>query len=211
MKAAIFDKDGVILDSETTNVDSAIIAFKKLNIPIKDKEKEWIIGRHPDDYKIQFLEKYNFSYDEFRKIQKKLYFQLYDSAPIFEETISLIKKLHAYNITLALTTSSGLNSTIQILNKAKINNLFNLLVTSEDYKKRKPDPEPYLVTAKKLKLESKDCVVFEDSYVGLKAAKAAGMKCVVIPNKYTKQQDFSAADLVIDSAKNINLEILNKI
>ena len=57
MKAVIFDRDGIIIDSESTNIDSTVKAFKELGIKIKEEEKEWIIGRHPDDFKKSFLKK----------------------------------------------------------------------------------------------------------------------------------------------------------
>ena len=209
IKAVIFDRDGIIIDSESTNINSAVKAFKWLGIAIKEEEKEWIVGKHPDDYKKLFLEKYDFSYEEFRKIQRKIYYELLESANFFEKTISLIRKLHKMNITLALTTSSSMKSTLQVLKKARLENIFKVIVTFEDYSERKPNPESYLITAKKLGVEPKDCVVIEDSSVGINAAKNAGMKCIAIPNEYTKKQDFSKADLVVDSADKINIDIFN--
>ena len=211
MKAVIFDKDGVILDSESININSAVKAFKELGVTVKEEEKNWIVGRHPDDYKKLFLERYDFSYGEFRKIQRKIYYELLKTAPLFNETISLIRKLHKMKIPLALTTSSGMKSTLQVLEKADLKNVFGVIVTTEDYKKRKPDPESYIITAKKLNFNPRDCVAIEDSSVGTEAAKGAGMKCVVILNEYTKNQDFSKADLVIDSADKIDISLLNNI
>ena len=211
MKAVIFDRDGVILDSESTNVNSAVKAFKELGITIKEEEKDWIVGRHPDDYKKFFLKKYNFSYEDFKRIQEKFYYELLDSTPLFEKTISLIKKLHNNNIPLALTTSSGKKSTLQVLQKADLENIFDVIVTFEDYEKRKPDPESYLITAKKLNLSPEECIVIEDSSVGLEAAKNAGMRCIALPNKYTKNQDFSKADLVVGPQEKISWKLISSL
>jgi beta-phosphoglucomutase-like phosphatase (HAD superfamily) len=64
----------------------------------------------------------------------------------------------------------------------------------------KPDPESYLLTARKLDVEPHDCVVFEDSEVGVVAAKAAGMYCVAIRNPRARiRQNLGAADLILDS------------
>jgi HAD superfamily hydrolase (TIGR01509 family) len=209
MKAVIFDRDGVILDSESINIESAVRAFKELGIAIKEEEKDWIVGRHPEDYKKPFLEKYDFSYEEFRKIQTKTYFELLESTPLFEKTIALIKQLHKMKIPLALTTSSSMKSTLQVLKKAGLENIFGVIVTFEDYEKRKPHPQSYLLTAKKLGVDPKHCVVIEDSSVGVEAAKNAGMKCIAIPNRYTKKQDFSKADVIVDSADEISMELIN--
>ncbi len=210
MKAVIFDQDGIIIDSESANVNSAVKAFKKLGITIKEEEKDWIIGRRTEDSKDFFLEKYRFSYKEFACIKKEIYLELLKSAPLFDKTISLIKELHKMGVPIALTTSSGMESVLQVLKKAKLENVFDVLVTYEDYEKRKPHPDPYIITAKKLNLEPKDCVVIEDSFVGVEAAKKAGMKCIAIPTGYTKNQDFSKADLVVVSADKINIKLLNE-
>ena len=73
MKAVIFDRDGVILDSESISVKSAVTAFQKLGIEIEKKEIDWILGRHPADYVPLFLKKYDFPPEEFRRIQKGIY------------------------------------------------------------------------------------------------------------------------------------------
>ena len=209
--AVIFDRDGIIIDSESINIDSAITAFEALGIEIKEKEKQNIIGRHPDDYKEYFLKKYNFSYTEFRKIQKEIYHKLADAVPYIHDTISLIKKLYNENIILAINTSSQKMGTIRILEKAKIKNMFKVITTFEDYNNRKPNPESYLTTAKKLGFPPRSCIAIEDSLPGVTAAKAAGMKCIAIPNEYTKNQDLSKADLILDSANKITIELLNKL
>jgi len=208
MKAVIFDRDGVILDSEWININSAIKAFKGVGIEIKKEEKEWIIGRHPEDYKELFFERYDFSYEKFREIQRETYYELLKSAPLFDKTVSLIKELHRRKIPFALTTSSGLKSTLQVLEKADLVHAFSVIVTNEDYDNKKPHPEPYEVTAKKLNLHPKDCVAIEDSSVGIESAKSAGMKCIAIANETTKNQDLSKADLIVDSAEEISIDLL---
>lgn len=119
--------------------------------------------------------------------------------------------MHNQGVPLALTTSSGRTGTSHILKKAGLLNTFDVIVTSEDYTNRKPSPESYLTTAKKLHYNPVNCVAIEDSRVGVEAAKNAGMKCIALPNEYTKHQDFSKADLVVYSADNINIELLNNL
>lgn len=211
MKAVIFDRDGVILDTESINIDAAVIAFNAFGITIKEEEKQWIVGRDPDDYHKLFLKKYTFSYEEFRKVQRKTYYELWHAVPLFDKATSLIKRLHGLKVPLALNTSAKRKSTEEVLRRAALENVFDVIVTSEDYKKRKPDPESYLLTAKKLKVLPGDCIVIEDSSIGVEAAKNAGMKCIAIPNQYTKNADFSKADLVVDSADKIDIALLRSL
>lgn len=64
--------------------------------------------------------------------------------------------------------------------------------------KKKPDPSIYLLAAKELDVTPTRCVVIEDSAIGLRAAKAAGMRCIITKNKYTEEEDFGAADAIFD-------------
>ncbi|MBD3362330.1 HAD-IA family hydrolase [Candidatus Dojkabacteria bacterium] len=208
MKAVIFDRDGVIVNSEPVNVMSAFRAFNKLGIELAEEDKAYIVGRHPIDYRYDLEKKYQFSYDKFRKMQRKLYYELFDSAELFLETIHLIKQLKKLGIPLGLTTSSGLESTNLVLKRGELEGIFDVVVTHEDYEKRKPHPEPYQETAKKLDVNTAECIVIEDSEVGLQSAKAAGMKCIILRNQYTTGQDFSSADSIFSSAKDIKIDLL---
>jgi len=98
-------------------------------------------------------------------------------------------------------TSSGIREYIMlVLNRLDIADRFAVVVTGADVTHGKPHPEPYLVTAARLGLPSADCVVFEDATVGVLAAKAAGMRCIAVPNPDALQpQDLSMADLILPS------------
>jgi len=211
MQAVIFDRDGVIVNSEICNVNSVTDAFKRLGIDISAADKKYIVAKHPGDYQKYFQDQYDFFYDEFRKFQSEEYYKQLENLEIIKPAVNLINDLHAKGVTLALTTSSSMKSTKIVLDKTGLNNIFKEIVTTDDCPNRKPNPEPYLVTAKKLGVEPAECVVIEDSGVGLEAAKAAGMKCIAIPNEYTRDHDFSQADLVFKSASEVTLEVLNSL
>jgi HAD superfamily hydrolase (TIGR01509 family) len=210
IKAVIFDRDGIIIDSESVHVNSVVTAFNEFGINISEDEKEWIAGRRPEDYLLVLNKKYNVTYEDVRKIQRIKFNEMIETAAIYPDTINMIKKIHQDGLLVALTTSSGLAGTIDILNKTGIKNLFQVIVTSADCINKKPDPEPYIITAKKLGVKAEECLVIEDSNPGLQSAKGAGMKCIIIYNEYTKNHDFSMADLVVKSASEINLEKLIK-
>ncbi|MCK5107718.1 MAG: HAD family phosphatase [Nanoarchaeota archaeon] len=210
MKAVIFDKDGVLLNSGETNILSVIGAFKELGISITEEEKEYVIGKHPRDYREYFLERYNIDYNKFSVIQSIKYYEHLEKVTPRKKAISLVHELKKLNINIALTTSSSLNSTLKTLKKIKLSTIFDVIITRDDVKNSKPHPESYLLTAKKLNIKPEDCVVIEDSDVGVESAKSAGMKCIAIPNEYTKNMDLSKADLIIRSQEEINMKIFDK-
>ncbi len=200
-KAIIFDRDGVLIDSEPINLDSAIQSFAKQGIELTKKEKQMIIGTHPVDYKAYFNKKYpNFDFARYRAEKKELYLKSLADAPLFNKIINLIKRLHKKNMPLALVTSSTQNGTMLILKRTGLKDAFQAIVTFEDCEKRKPAPDCYLIAADKLNVKAKDCLAIEDTSIGLQAAKKAGMTCYVIPTEITKNQDFSQADKILESA-----------
>jgi HAD superfamily hydrolase (TIGR01509 family) len=85
---------------------------------------------------------------------------------------------------------------------------FDFVMTRENYIKTKPDPEPYLTAVKRCGLSPEDCVIVEDSERGLESAKAAGIKCIVVPHVLTKNSDFSGAWRVLDNIREVAEEVL---
>ena len=89
---------------------------------------------------------------------------------------------------------------------------FEVIKTKEDVEKVKPDPALYKATIEELGIEPSEAVVFEDSLNGLKAAIAAGLKCVVVPNDVTRNLQFENHHLRIESMKEKSLkEVLQHI
>lgn len=99
---------------------------------------------------------------------------------------------------MAIVTSSLRTHFDAIHSRTDIPSYFELILTREDYRVSKPDPEPYLTAVSRLGVPASQCLVIEDSERGLAAAKAAGLSCWVIPSDLTRESDFSAADRRLD-------------
>jgi beta-phosphoglucomutase len=98
---------------------------------------------------------------------------------------------------LAITSSAVASSIDAILVRTGLRDAFELIVDGSEVTHGKPDPEAYLLTARKLGVRPAECLVIEDSEVGVVAAKRAGMFCVAVPNPRAQtRQDLSAADVV---------------
>ncbi len=120
--------------------------------------------------------------------------------PAMPGAVEAIDALHIAGYPLAVT-SSGIREYITlVLDRLGITDRFSVIVTGADVTHGKPHPEPYLVTAERLGVPPHECVVFEDAAVGVQAAKAAGMRCIAVPNsEATLPQNLSAADLILPS------------
>lgn len=112
-----------------------------------------------------------------------------------------IKELRARGTKISLCSSSK-NATL-VLNKLKLNDLFDVIVSGNDIKNAKPDPEIFLLGAQKLKMPKFHCVVFEDAKAGIEGAIAAGMKSVGVGNR---EETEDLADEFINSYDEIDID-----
>lgn len=205
-KAVIFDRDGVLLDSEWINVESTRYSFEKFGHTLTKEDSLSIVGRHSSDCIPEIIErnKLDLSFDEVRKLQREKYMELWANRskpiPHIKQTL---RKLKDKGVVLVVATSAGKQSTEEFLKEHSLGQFFVDLTTREDITRKKPDPEIYLTAKEKLNVSSNEVLVVEDTEVGVEAAKKAGLKCVAVPNEYTKHQNFSEADYVVDSLKGI--------
>lgn len=211
IKAVIFDLDGVLRDAEWVNLEAAKKSFSELGIRIDKNDEDIIIGRHPVDYVPLLQKRYNIDYEGYCKVKRKNYFEMLKQARLFphaKEVLGLLKKNH---LKLGLATSSERGGVYDyFIRPYGLDNIFDAVVTTEDCSKRKPNPEVYLTAARKLGADPGECLVVEDTAIGVEAAKNAGSKCVAIPNELTKGYDFSKADAVLKSLKDLNMALIRR-
>lgn len=209
IRAAIFDMDGVIIDSEPLHLNIEEDIFKKLGISITYEEHNTFIGT--TSYymwdKIRTNHNLTQSLEELVELDRNTYLDFLNNTLDLEPikgVKELITDLHKNNIKLAVASSSPLNVIEKVLNLFHIRDYFDYIVTGDYVRKSKPEPDIFLYAAEKLDVDPKECVVIEDSHNGVLAAKKANMKCIGYKNPNSGNQDLSKADLTIDNFNNIN-------
>jgi HAD superfamily hydrolase (TIGR01509 family) len=119
----------------------------------------------------------------------------------------VVRMLRERGLRLAIASSAVGGEIDEILRRLGIRGAFELIVDGAQVARAKPDPEAYLVAARKLGVAPERCIVFEDSHVGVVAAKRAGAYCVAVRNPRAHfAQDLSAADVVLESMCEFRLE-----
>jgi HAD superfamily hydrolase (TIGR01509 family) len=108
---------------------------------------------------------------------------------------------------MAVVTSSRGDHFEVIHRRTNLLRFFEFVLTREHYARSKPDPEPYLAALARVGLPPSACLVIEDSERGLRAAKAAGLACWVIPTALTRAGDFRAADRVLASVGDVAIAL----
>lgn len=212
LKAVIFDMDGVIIDSEPFHLDICLEIFKKLNIDVTENEYNTFIGVSNTSMWTTLRNKYciNKSVKELVALQREAcnkYLMENDVKPI-PGVVEILVNLKENGIKTALASSSPMESIKLVLDKFNIMDYFVAVISGENLKRGKPAPDIFLCAANLLKIESKYCAVIEDSSHGVSAAKSAGMKCIGFQNPNSGNQNLEAADLIVRSLKDLNLEII---
>jgi HAD superfamily hydrolase (TIGR01509 family) len=127
----------------------------------------------------------NMPVTEVAKRKEELYFENLPQLKAVPEVLELIEASYG-RIPFAVVSGSTRDSVTASLEALQLLDKFNTLVCAGDYQKSKPDPEPFLIAAKRLSISPKDCLVFEDSDMGIQAATAAGMASVKVPQSSPK-------------------------
>ena len=105
--------------------------------------------------------------------------------------------------------SSSRGAWIQkVLAELGLERQFDATAGGDEVRRAKPDPDVYLLAARRLGAAPEACVALEDSQHGVRSAKAAGMACIAVPSPLTRQMDFSAADLVVGSLDEVTPETI---
>ena len=133
---------------------------------------------------------------------------LKEGVPILDgvkETLSLLLG----KVIMGVVTGSRREHFEIIHQHSELLHYFDLVLTREDYRRSKPDPDPYLTAIKTYGIEREHCFVVEDSERGLAAARTAGIRCIVVPNPLTKKGDFSGAYRAFQTIREVGEEALN--
>lgn len=142
---------------------------------------------------------------EFRVMEKEIYYKEMENCQLMPGAEKLIKHLKAHNIPMAIATGSTAESfaikTSKYQSLFKIGNYFQHIVFTRDdpeVKRPKPSPEVYLVAAKRFTppADPKKCLVLEDSGLGVDGAIAAGMQCVMVPDRRFKCTQTNATQII---------------
>jgi HAD superfamily hydrolase (TIGR01509 family) len=217
LKALIFDVDGTVADTEEVHRQAFNAAFLEMELWWNWSAGEYMellkisggperIARYVDGLKVDAAEKKRLTglVPAIHRVKTRLYHDLISGgrAPIRRGVVRLMKEARAGGLQLALAATSS-TSNIEALVSASLARdaigWFGVIASVDQVAARKPAPDLYLRVASQMRVSPADCVVFEDSANGVRAAKAAGMVTIATPSRWTATQDFSEADLVLYS------------
>lgn len=204
-RAVIFDMDGTLV--ATTEAD--FLAWQKL---FREHGRDLgfadyfpLLGRKSIDVVTHILGMEGTAAEEamHRKMEHFAAIAQEKGIDIIPHAEEFLQQMRALDIPLALATSSRKMKMQLVMEESGLDKYFSVFVTGEEVQKGKPDPGIFLLAANRLGVDPAQCLVLEDAANGVKAAKAAGMKCIAITSTHS-ENDLSQADLVIHHFSDIS-------
>jgi HAD superfamily hydrolase (TIGR01509 family) len=179
--AYIFDCDGTLADTMGLHYDAWKMALEPHGADLpEDLYYSW--GGRPTREIVEALNEMKglFMDPEAMTHHKEgLYHSLLPEVRAIEPVVAFARKMHGKK-PLAVASGGGRKAVTATLESLGLIQLFDAIVTSEDYVNGKPSPDPYLEAAKRLGVAPVGCLVFEDTEIGRQSAHAAGMECVLV-------------------------------
>jgi len=210
LKAILWDNDGVLVDTEELYFSATRDILTKAGI---DLSRDLFIkislkqGRSAFDLAVE----QGFSPEiiiQLRSERNQRYSELLrNKVHVLDGVEDTLHQLHG-KILMGVVTNSRREHFEIIHTSTGLLHYFDFVLTCEDYKKSKPDPEPFLTAIKRTELKREHCIIVEDSERGLDAAKAAGIRCIVVPTYLTRDSDFQGAYRVLNSIQEVPYEVL---
>jgi len=206
-KAILWDMDGVIADSYSFHFAAWQETFAKRGIKFTKEDFSKLFGTTNDfiigsimsrelperDVKIMVQEKE----EKFRR-------KATGNIKPFPGAVRLLNAIKKGNFKLGLVSSTPKENIDLVLSELNLEGMFDCIVFGQEVSESKPSPQIYLLAARELEVTPNDCLVIEDSPLGVKAAKTAGMKCLAIANTRPRQK-LQEADKVADSVEDVDL------
>lgn len=184
VKAAIFDMDGLLIDSERVIMQACIAAAADIGIDYTQTEFVELIGRAGEDSTRLMIEQLG-GRQAFEQVMHGLDARLaeHDHAfPLKSGVVELLAFYQSQGVVCGVASSSPTTHIQHRLDSVEVLDYFAHITSGHEVSNGKPNPDIYLLAMQKLQVNAADCIAFEDSEPGARAAIAAGLKVIVVPD-----------------------------
>lgn len=211
---AIFDMDGLLIDSEPLWYEAAQECLSKFGMNIGEEQYVETTGLRTKEFLQHWFGVYNIDHAHIPTAEKEItdlvIAKVMDSGTMMEgvgETMELVKQSA---LKVGLASSSPLALIKAVLDKTKMEQYFSAICSAEFLPYGKPNPQVFINCAIELGSPPPACICFEDSFNGMIAAKAARMKCIVVPHPDQYYQErWKIADLRLNSLRSLTAKDFN--
>ena len=207
LDTVIFDIDGLLIDSEPLWNEAATEVFKQFGITLTEQQYVTTTGLRTKEFVDQWFAYFDISKsgaaEAERLIIASVLKKIEQRGSVMKGVPHIFNFFHDKGFKIGLATSSPQELIDFVVKMLGIEQVIKATASAQELTYGKPHPQVYLDCAAKLESDPTSCICFEDSFNGMIAAKAARMKCVVIPDHaLLKEERWSAADLKLSSLQN---------
>jgi HAD superfamily hydrolase (TIGR01509 family) len=211
-RAAIFDMDGLLVDSERVTLRAWIDAARALNCVLAEADYLQVVGRASPESDAMLAAMLG-GRAMFDKVLREVAARLADTGPeplfpIKPGAAVLLQSLRAAGVPCAVASSSRRDEIAHRLGRVDVLHHFQALAGGDEVERGKPDPALYRLALERLGLRPDETVALEDSPHGITAARAAGIVCVAVPNPVTARLAIDHADHCLGSLLEMPLAAL---
>lgn len=213
IKAVLFDMDGLMVDTESLSTEAFINSAKAQGYNMTKEETLKVLGftkANIYQFWIDYFQGTNVDGkklvdDHYEYIENVLYTVGPEKMPYVEE---LLKYLKENNYKIAVASSSDTADIKNNLEKTKLEKYIDEIASGAEVENGKPAPDVFLLAAKRLGVDPKDCLILEDSKAGIKAGKASGAMVFMVPDMFTVDKECEdTADRILTNLGEV-IEIL---
>ncbi len=211
IRAVIFDFDGLIVDTESTGYHTWREIFDKHGheLPVERYAQavgsDFLTGSYDPKHDLEQLTGCDFDWAAIELERKTREGELRKHLTLLPGVADRLQEAAALGLRIAIASSSPRVWIDSWMDQLGLHAHFHHISTVDDTGKVKPDPSLFLHAAEKLGVLPEEAVIFEDSLNGLRAAMAAGIRCIVAPGPMTRHLDFTGAWKRVDSLAQVSL------
>jgi beta-phosphoglucomutase len=202
IRGVLFDMDGVLVDSESFICEAAIIMFSELGAKVTCEDFKPFVGTGENRYLGGVAEKHGISIDLIKDKARtyEIYKQIIKGHLLpLPGALEFVDKCRAKGLKLAIATSADYVKMEANLDEITLpSSTFDATVNGLEVVNKKPAPDIYLMAAGKLGLRPEQCLVVEDAVSGVRAARAAGCRCLAVTTSFSRD-NLSEADWICDN------------
>jgi sugar-phosphatase len=215
IKAVIFDMDGLLIDSEPFWRKAHIAVLAEDGFVITEDDVRGMAGRGTSQVVEEWRTRFGWDISKNPVVEERIVTEVFRQVQAGGKALpgatELIRELELHQVPMAVASSSGPELIDAVLRKLDIHHYMQAVHSGKHEKRSKPFPDVFLSAANSLGVAPANCLVFEDSLNGVKAAKAAGMKCIAVPEEPYDEVAFAAAnpDRVVPSLTEVHWHDIN--
>jgi HAD superfamily hydrolase (TIGR01509 family) len=208
IEAVVFDMDGVLLDSEPIWRAVEREVFRRLGIEVTEEDLMRTMGVRIADVVAGWYRRHPWEGASTQEIADEIVERVADTigreGRLNDGAVEAIDSFRGLGLRLALASSSPMRLIRAVLEMGGLEDRFDVVLTAEEEAHGKPDPAVYLRAAERLGVRPERCLAIEDSLAGIRAAKAAGMVCIAVPELPAEEGEEAGADLVLGSLEEVD-------